>query len=122
MGSGSIYRMRASPWQPSVWIPTCEPVTYRHMFAADGLARATSCLTFMSQAAIGLEVPKQLGLAKRVVPVRGCRTIGKADMRLNDATPSIDVDPETYDVRVDGTLVTCEPAERLPLAQLYNLF
>lgn len=103
-------------------IPTTEPVTYRHMFAADGLARATSCLTFVSQAALDLEVPKQLGLQKRCVAVRNCRNIGKKDMRLNDATPSIEVDPETYKVTVDGEIATCEPARKLPLTQLYNLF
>lgn len=103
-------------------IPTTEPVTYRHMFAADGLARATSCLTFVSQAALDLEVPKQLGLQKRCVAVHNCRNIGKKDMRLNDATPSIEVDPETYKVTVDGEIATCEPARKLPLTQLYNLF
>lgn len=103
-------------------IPTTEPVTYRHMFAADGLARATSCLTFMSQAALDLEVPKRLGLKKHVVAVHGCRGIGKADMKLNGSMPKIEVDPETYRVTVDGELASCEPAEKLPLTQLYNLF
>ena len=92
------------------------------MFAADGLARAASCLTFVSQAALNLEVPKALGLKKRVAAVHGCRTVGKADLKLNDAMPKIEVDPETYKVMVDGELATCEPAKKLPLTQLYNLF
>lgn len=103
-------------------IPTTEPVSYRHMFAADGLARSHSCLTFMSQAALDAGVPGELGLAKRVRAVCGCRSVGKASMRLNDAMPAIEVDPETYRVTVDGQDVSCEPADRLPLAQLYNLF
>ena len=103
-------------------IPTTEPVTYRHMFAAHGLARSASCLTFMSKAAIARGIPGELGLARTVVPVKDCRTIGKADMRLNDRAPRIEVDPETYVVTVDGDRVTSEPAVELPLAQRYNLF
>ena len=76
----------------------------------------------MSQAALNLEVPKALGLKKHVVAVHGCRTVGKADLKLNDAMPKIEVDPETYKVMVDGELATCEPAKKLPLTQLYNLF
>ena len=76
----------------------------------------------MSQAALDLEVPKKLGLKKHVVPVHGCRTVGKADMKLNGAMPTIEVDPRTYKVTVDGELASCEPATKLPLTQLYNLF
>ena len=103
-------------------IPTTQPVMMRSMFGADGLARADTCLTFMSQAAADAGVGEKLGLRRRVAAVGGCRGIGKADMRLNDRTPRITVDPETYAVTVDGEPVTCEPAERLPLAQLYRLF
>ena len=107
---------------PNASIPTTEPVMYRRMFAADGDAVHASCLTFVSQAALDLNVPARLGLRKHVVAVRGCRTIGKRDMRLNDATPRIEVDPETYKVTVDGQLATCDPVDELPLAQRYNLF
>jgi urease/urease subunit alpha len=91
------------------------------MFGALGRASTHTSVTFMSQAAIDLGVPHQLGLQRRCVAVRGCRTVGKRDMVLNDATPRIDVDPETYQVRVDGVLATCAPAERLPLTQLYYI-
>lgn len=103
-------------------IPTTQPVMMRPMFGADGLARAETCLTFMSQAAVAAGVGEKLGLRRRVAAVGGCRGIGKADMRLNDRAPVIAVDPETYAVTVDGEPVSCEPAERLPLAQLYRLF
>ncbi|OUP10956.1 urease subunit alpha [Collinsella sp. An2] len=103
-------------------IPTTQPVMMRTMFGADGLARAQSCITFVSRAALDAGVRDRLGLARRVEAVEGCRGIGKADMRLNDRTPAISVDPETYEVRVDGEVITCEPADRLPLAQLYHLF
>jgi urease subunit alpha len=103
-------------------IPTTEPVLYRPMFAAHGSARAKTCLTFLSQAAIRAGVPRRLALAKTVVPVSNCRHIGKKDMKWNDATPSITVNPETYEVRADGELLTSKPARILPLAQLYRLF
>jgi urease subunit alpha len=76
----------------------------------------------MSQAAIDNEIPVQLGLQKQAIAVRETRKIGKKDMKLNDALPAIEVDPETYEVRADGELLTCEPAEVLPLAQRYFLF
>lgn len=103
-------------------IPTTQPMVMRTMFGADGLARAESCLTFVSKAAAGAGIGSELGLRRQVVPVGDCRGIGKANMRLNDRTPVIEVDPETYEVRVDGDPVSCEPADRLPLAQLYHLF
>jgi urease subunit alpha len=106
---------------PNASIPTPQPVFYRPMFGALGRASTHTSVTFMSQAAIDLGVPHQLGLQRRCVAVRGCRTVGKRDMVLNDATPRIDVDPETYQVRVDGVLATCAPAERLPLTQLYYI-
>jgi urease subunit alpha len=106
---------------PNASIPTPQPVFYRPMFGALGRALGQTCVTFLSQAALDLGVPERLGLQRRCVAVRGCRSVGKADLVRNSATPRIDVDPETYTVRVDGELATCEPAERLPLTQLYYL-
>ena len=103
-------------------IPTPQPVHYRPMFGASGLAAASISLTFTSQAAMDAGVADRLGLRRRLSPCRGTRTIGKADMKLNDWLPEITVDPETYEVRANGELLTCEPAEVLPLAQLYTLF
>mgnify|MGYP001852114598 CR=1 FL=1 len=103
-------------------IPTCEPVMYRPMFAACGDAKYASCLTFVSKAAMKEGVKEKYGLQKQVVPVSGCRNIGKKDMKYNDKTPEITVNPETYEVRVDGEAITSKPAEKLPLAQLYSLF
>ena len=106
---------------PNASIPTPQPVFYRPMFGALGRALGQTCVTFLSQAALDLGVPERLGLQRRCVAVRGCRSVGKADLVRNSATPRIDVDPETYTVRVDGELATCEPAERLPLTQLYYI-
>jgi urease subunit alpha len=103
-------------------IPTPQPVMYRPMFGSFGRAIAPTSVSFMSKAAVAAGVPEQLGLQKRVVAVAQCRTIGKADMIHNDAMPQIDVDPETYEVRADGELLTCEPAAVLPMAQRYFLF
>ncbi|MCB1388000.1 MAG: urease subunit alpha, partial [Rhodobacteraceae bacterium] len=103
-------------------IPTPQPVYTRPMFGAMGRAVERAAVTFVSQAAVDAGIGAALGLAKSVVAVKGCRGIGKADMKLNDATPQIDVDPETYEVRADGVLLTCEPAAELPLAQRYFLF
>jgi urease subunit alpha len=103
-------------------IPTPQPVLYRPMFGAFGMARQTTSLTFVSRAAAESELGKNLGLRKSVVAVENCRNVGKADMIHNSATPRIEVDPETYEVRADGELLACEPAEVLPLAQRYFLF
>ena len=103
-------------------IPTPQPVLYRPMFGSFGRAIGPSGITFMSQAALDNGIPQQLGLTKQVEAVRNCRAIGKAQMVHNDATPNIEVDPETYEVRVDGVLATCEPAAVLPMAQRYFLF
>ena len=103
-------------------IPTPQPVLYRPMFGAFGGASAATGVTFLSQAAIASNVPQKLGLKKMTKAVKNCRRIGKKDMIHNDVTPEIDVDPETYEVRVDGELITCEPARELPLAQRYFLF
>ncbi|MDQ6628349.1 MAG: urease subunit alpha [Pseudomonadota bacterium] len=112
----------AAMGDPSASIPTPQPVHFRPMFGAYGGALAISSVTFMSQAAIDLGVPAQLGLHKRAVPVRHTRSIGKRSMVLNDATPIIEVDAQTYEVRADGVLLTCEPATVLPMAQRYFLF
>ena len=103
-------------------IPTCEPVMYRPMFGAHGKARYASCLTFVSRAAMEEGVAEKYGLQKKVVPVSGCRNIGKKDMKFNDGTPEITVNPETYEVKVDGRAITSKPAKSLPLTQLYSLF
>jgi urease subunit alpha len=111
----------AAMGDPNASIPTPQPVFYRPMFAAHGRAMSHTCVNFMSRASIDLGVPERLGLARRCVPVGNCRSIGKRDLVRNAATPRIDVDPETYEVRVDGELATCEPAERLPLTQLFYI-
>jgi urease subunit alpha len=103
-------------------IPTPQPVIYRPMFGSFGRAIGPTSVSFMSQAAVAAGLPAQLGLQKRVVAVEKCRTIGKADMVHNAATPTIEVDPESYEVRADGELLTCEPATVLPMAQRYFLF
>jgi urease subunit alpha len=101
-------------------IPTPQPVLYRPMFGSFGGATQASGATFVSRA--GLPHVEKLGLRKRLIAVENCRNIGKADMLHNSATPHIEVDPETYEVRADGELLTCEPASVLPLAQRYFLF
>lgn len=103
-------------------IPTCEPVMYRPMFGAHGKAKYKTCLTFISKAGMEHGVAEKYHLEKTVVPVKGCRNIGKKDMKYNDQTPSITVNPETYEVRVNGEQITSKPAEKLPLTQIYNLF
>jgi len=103
-------------------IPTPQPVHYRPMFGAFGRALERTSVTFVSGAAFAASVDRRYGLAKSVVPVGDTRRLRKADMRLNAYTPTIEVDSETYEVRADGMLLTCEPATSLPLAQRYFLF
>src|SRR6202048_281614 len=103
-------------------IPTPQPVLYRPMFGAFSKAVHSTSLTFVSRTALEREISKRLGLEKTVVAVANCRDIGKADMIHNDATPDIEVDPETYEVRANGELLACEPAKVLPMAQRYFLF
>lgn len=103
-------------------IPTTQPVLYQPMFGAHGRAKYSSCLTFVSQAAIKNNIVQQLGLRKTVLPVKNCRTIGKKDMKFNHEMPEITVDPETYQVTADGQHLTSKPAATLPLAQLYHFF
>lgn len=107
---------------PNASIPTPQPVHYREMFATRGGALARTSLTFVSQLALDAGISARYGLAKRLVPVRGCRTVTKRDMIHNAWQPAIRVDPETYDVVADGALLTCEPAAVLPMAQRYFLF
>lgn len=107
---------------PNASIPTPQPVHYRPMFGAFGGARTHTCLTFVSRAGIEAGIAEQLRLQKTIAAVSGTRNISKADMKLNDYQPKIEVDSQTYEVRADGQLLTCEPAEVLPLAQKYFLF
>ena len=107
---------------PNASIPTPQPVHYRHMFGALGRARTETSVSFVSQAGIDAGMQSRLGLSKRLVAVKNTRTIGKKDLVLNDYLPRIDVDPQTYEVRADGQLLTCEPATVLPMAQRYFLF
>ena len=103
-------------------IPTPQPVIYRHMFGAAGKALFNTCATFVSKVSLEKNIVQQYGLQKMVLPVTNCRNIGKKDLIHNDATPQIDVNPENYEVKVDGTVITCEPMAVLPLAQRYFLF
>ena len=112
----------AAMGDPNASIPTPQPVHFRPMFGAFGEAMNVSCVNFVSQAAIDGGVPGKLGLRRPVEAVRNTRTIGKADMVLNGKTPHIEVDAQTYEVRADGVLLTCEPASVLPMAQRYFLF
>jgi len=107
---------------PNASIPTPQPVHYRPMFGAFGRALSVSCVTFLPAIAIERGIGERLGLQRIVLPARGIRAIGKSRMVLNDATPDIQVDPETYEVRADGVHLTCEPATVLPLAQRYFLY
>ncbi len=108
---------------PNASIPTPQPVHYRPMFASFGKLRTNSSVTFVSQAALAGGLQQKLGTAKKMVAVKNTRGgIGKKDMVLNNLTPKIEVNPETYEVRADGELLTCEPATSLPLAQRYFLF
>ncbi|TMH01792.1 MAG: urease subunit alpha [Betaproteobacteria bacterium] len=111
----------AAMGDPNASIPTPQPVHYRPMFGAFGKALQTS-VTFVSQAALNNGAVAKLGLSKPLVAVSETRKLGKRDMKLNDALPAIEVDPETYAVRADGALLTCEPAKVLPMAQRYFLF
>ncbi|WP_103110017.1 urease subunit alpha [Brevibacillus reuszeri] len=120
MKNGMIVRSLMGDLNAS--IPTPQPVIYRPMYAAYGKALLQSSITFVSQAAFDAGVHHKLGLQKKVLPVHGIRHLTKKDMKLNAETPEIHVDPQTYEVRVDGELLTCEPAEVVPMAQRYFLF
>ncbi|MFD2230619.1 urease subunit alpha [Alkalimarinus sediminis] len=107
---------------PNASIPTPQPVHYRYMFGAFGSAPAKTSLTFVSKAAERRDLPTELGLKRSLVACQGVRTVTKKDMIHNSAMPVIDVSPETYEVTADGVLLSCEPAELLPMAQRYFLF
>jgi urease subunit alpha len=107
---------------PNASIPTPQPVHYRRMFGALGGARAATSVTFVSQASLDNDVVRRVGMQKRAVAVRGTRSVKKADLIHNGTLPKIEVDSQTYEVRADGQLLTCEPASILPLAQRYFLF
>ena len=112
----------AAMGDPNASIPTPEPVIYRPMFAAFGRALGETSLTFLSAAAFDAGVHQHLGLTRKAAAVSHCRGLGKRDMINNDFLPQLEVDPETYEVRANGELLTCEPATRLALAQRYFLF
>jgi urease subunit alpha len=107
---------------PNASIPTPQPVYSRPMFGAYGRSVERSAVTFVSEAAQADGIGKALGLAKETLAVKGTRGVTKRDLKLNDALPRVEVDPETYEVRADGELLTCEPAKVLPMAQRYFMF
>ncbi|HQS58086.1 MAG: urease subunit alpha [Gallionellales bacterium 35-53-114] len=112
----------AAMGDPNASIPTPQPVHYRPMFGSFGLACAVTSITFVSQAALNDGIGDKLGLKKKLSAVKGTRTVRKADMIHNNYAPGMEVDPETYQVKADGQLLTCEPAAVLPMAQRYFLF
>lgn len=107
---------------PNASIPTTEPIYYRPMFGALGNAKQSTSFVFTSKLAIENGLEDKLKIRKKLLPVKNCRNIGKKDMMYNDATPKIEIDPETYQVTVDGKIATIEPSTKLSLARLYNLF
>ena len=112
----------AAMGDPNASIPTPQPVHYRPMFGAFGGALGRTSLTFVSQASLQLGIAEAYGLHKQIAAVKGCRTVKKRQMIHNGATPKMEIDPQTYTVRADGQLLTCEPATVLPMAQRYFLF
>ncbi len=112
----------AAMGDPNASIPTPQPVHFRPQFGAAQSAIASSCITFLSGSAIHKGVPQELGLKRHIAPVQGMRSLTKADMKLNAATPKITVSPENYKVYADGVLLDCPPAKTLPMAQRYFLF
>jgi urease subunit alpha len=107
---------------PNASIPTPQPVHYRPMFGSFGGALQRTSLSFVSQAGLDAGIGERFGLRKTLAAVKGCRTVKKADMVHNAYLPAMQIDPQTYEVRADGQLLTCEPAEVLPMAQRYFLF
>jgi urease subunit alpha len=107
---------------PNASIPTPQPVLYRPMFGAFGSALQHIAFTFASAFSIDNKVIETYHLKKKVLPVKNCRNISKKDLIHNNATPNIEVNPETYEVKVDGEIITCEPAKELPMTQRYFLF
>jgi len=107
---------------PNASIPTTEPIYYRPMFGSMGGAKYSTSVTFSSRIALDLGLASKVKTSKRLVPVKNCRKISKKDMIYNDLTPKIEINPETYEVRVDGKIATVDPADKVSLARLYNLF
>jgi len=107
---------------PNASIPTTEPIMYRPMFGALGKAKHSTSVTFTSKLAIEKGLQEKLNIEKKLVAVKNCRSIGKKDMVYNNLTPKIEIDPETYEVKVDGKIATVDPAEKLSLSRLYNLY
>ena len=107
---------------PNASIPTPQPVMYRYMFGAYAKALYKTCITFVSKLSLEKNIIQQYGLQKIILPVKNCRNISKKDLIHNGATPQIDVNPENYEVKVDGKVITCEPVSVVPLAQRYFLF
>ena len=112
----------AAMGDPNASIPTPQPVRFRPMFGSYGRALWTTSLTFVSHSALDADIGSDLHLQKRLSAVRGCRSVKKADMLLNNYQPVMEIDPQTYSVRADGQLLTCDPATLLPMAQKYFLF
>lgn len=112
----------AAMGDPNASIPTPQPVHYRPMFGSFGRSLTLSAVTFVSQAALDADIGKALGLQKSLLAVRNTRRINKSDMILNSATPTIEVDSETYEVRANGDLLICEPAKEVAMAQRYFLY
>jgi urease subunit alpha len=107
---------------PNASIPTPQPVHYRPMFGAFGGAIGRTSISFVSQASLQLGIAEAYGLHKQISAVKGCRSVKKRHMVHNAALPKMEIDPQTYSVRADGQLLTCEPATVLPMAQRYFLF
>lgn len=103
-------------------IPTTEPIISRPMYGANASSLGVSCLVFVSQLSVDAGIVQSYNLRKKIEPVKGCRTVTKKDMRLNDAMPKITVDPETYKVQADGEECVCDPVSSLPLTQSVYLF
>ena len=107
---------------PNGSIPTVEPISYRPMFGSIGGVKHSTSVTFTSQIALDLGLVSKVKISKKLVPVKNCRNIGKKDMIYNNLTPKIEINPETYEVKVDGKIATVNPADKVSLARLYNLF
>ena len=103
-------------------IPTPQPVVYAKMFGAEGKAKYDTSITFVSQAAYDLKIQETLGLQKRILPVKNCRKIGKKDMKHNDIITHIEVNPQTYEVKINNQTITSKSVDKVPLGQLYSLF
>jgi urease subunit alpha len=112
----------AAMGDPNASIPTPQPVHYRKMFGSFGIARLNTKMTFLSQASIDADIVSKLGLRSLIGATKDCRNVKKSSMIHNNYQPNIEVDPQTYEVKADGVLLTCEPADELALAQRYFLF